>query len=180
MTDTSRIVFREARVKPPPEFHEILRMRRNFTIRSGTVEGRRIITVSPTHHNRIEDSIRSKYNLGHDALASLEYLSRLPFVFKADPAVDPVERLLTPGAGPDFVMELQKEAKVNDPKERLSQRMILENAILPSHEADDHIQMMLNPEKSCRDVSEFYGSILLCMYIGKHRHLVNGRYYIYR
>jgi hypothetical protein len=158
MTNPYRVFFREVMVPPPDGFCEVLRMRLPAKISIGTG-----VTIWSQPPKSIYNIVDCKFNLDKDTISALDFLLKGPFFFPNDPHFDPLERLLVPGAGAEFRNELIDNARIDDPEDRRICHAVLENYILPIHEAEGHVEINLSAEKSCFESRTIWLQLQQCL-----------------
>ena len=158
MTNPRRVFFREVMVPPPNGFFEVLRMRLPAKISVGTG-----VMIWPQPPKSISNITDCKFNVCKESLSALDFLSKGPFFFPVDPHFDPLERMVLPGAGKDFQDELITNAGIDDPKNRRICHAVLENYIIPIHEAIGHVEVNLSAEKSCFESRTIWLQLQECL-----------------
>jgi hypothetical protein len=121
------------------------------------------VTIWPKPPKDISAKIDCKFNLRATTLTSLRLLTSRPFIFNADPHFDPLERILTPGTGEKFREQVLERAGILDPVQKVFFGRLLEDAILPVHETDGHVEVNLDYEKSAFEFKCIWIEILSCL-----------------
>jgi hypothetical protein len=158
LTNPYRVFFREVRVPPPEGFHEILRMHLPAKISVGSG-----VTIWPQPVKDIYNNIECKFPVGNLSLSALDFLSKETFFFPTDPQLDPLERMVTPGAGESFRNEMIDEAKISDTGQRHVCHRVLENYVIPAHEAKGHVEINLSAEKSSFECKSIWLQLMNCV-----------------
>jgi hypothetical protein len=156
LTDVRRIFFGETRVPPPEGFSQVLQLRLPVKrVFSG------IIQTAPVRD--ISQNIDCKFDVGDTVISALNVLAKRSFAFNSEPIFDPLERVLTPGEGESFRQQLLENAQIIDPLQRHICSRLLQNTILPAHEANGHVEVNLAVGKSSIEFKAIWLQLFNCL-----------------